>query len=58
MLKTFFRTYFISFLIFTGLLSPVVLVLANHIKGTYPSVGHLWMSGGAGYSGLIYTTSK
>lgn len=57
-LKTFCKTYFISFLIFTGLLSPVVFVLANHIKGTYPTVGHLWMSGQAGYSGLIYTTSN
>lgn len=58
MLRNFCKTYFVSFLIMIGLLLPVVLVLANHTKGTYPTVGHLWMSGQTGYSGLIYTTSN
>lgn len=58
MLKNFFKTYSISVLVLVVLLSPAVLVFANHTKGTYPTVGHLWMSGGTGYSGLIYTTSN
>lgn len=57
MLKTFLKTYFISILLLGGFLVPTILVLANHTKGTYPTVGHLWMSKQGGYSGLIYLTS-
>lgn len=57
MVKNFIKNYFLALFVFTFLVSPVALVFANHTKGTYPSVGHLWMSAGTGYSGLIYTSS-
>lgn len=57
MIKNFIKTYFVALFVFTFLIAPAVVVFANHTKGTYPSVGHLWMSSGSGYSGLIYTSS-
>ena len=52
MVKNFIKNYFLALFVFTFLVSPIALVFANHTKGTYPSVGHLWMSAGTGYSGL------
>lgn len=57
MVKKFIKRYFIAFSVFGLLLAPAMFVSANHTKGTYPSVGHLWMSSTSGYSGLIYTSS-
>jgi hypothetical protein len=57
MIKNFIKNYLVALFIFTFLMSPIVLVFANHAKGTYPSVGHLWMSTVTGYAGLIYTSS-
>ena len=52
----FMKVYAIAFVLFAFLLVPAMWVMA-HNKGTYPTVGHLWMSSAKNYSGLIYVTS-
>ncbi len=51
-----------QYIVFTGtftilLVTSTYFANASHTKGTFPSVGHLWMSVKSGYSGLLYVSS-
>ncbi len=56
--SNFLKLYLISFFAFLFLISSVSsIVFANHIVGTYPFNGFLYMSGQKSYAGTIFVTS-
>ena len=58
--SNFIKIYLISFIFFMSIMivAPSASVSALHNKGTYPAVGHLWMSASSGYYGLLYNSSN
>ncbi|MEN9922169.1 MAG: Matrixin [Candidatus Parcubacteria bacterium] len=55
----FLKTFIPALILFVGVLycATNAYVQALHNKGTYPSVGHLWMSSSSGYFGVLFNSS-
>ena len=54
----FTKIYITTLFIFLTMSIMASFAVANHKKGTYPTVGHLWMSGDSGYAGWLYVSSN